>query len=53
MNPREKITDPTGAVLSPGEPDKCQGNGEQEGYECCCDECDFYAKCFPCVLERI
>ena len=25
----------------------CQHNGEHPGYECCCDECDFYLACFP------
>ena len=24
----------------------CLGNGEQ-GFECCCDECDYYLLCFP------
>ena len=30
----------------PGEPTVCLGNGEQ-GFECCCDECDYYLLCFP------
>ena len=38
--------DPTGVVLSPGELEKCMGNGKHEGIECCCDECDFYLLCF-------
>lgn len=25
----------------------CLGNGEHEGIECCCDECDHYLTCFP------
>lgn len=25
----------------------CKGNGEHEGIECCCDECDFYLECYP------
>lgn len=25
----------------------CPGNGETAGYECCCDECDYYLICFP------
>ena len=24
----------------------CLGDGEH-GYECCCDECDYYLDCFP------
>ena len=43
---KEKVIDVTGVELSPGEPDLCLGNGEQ-GYECCCDECDYYLRCFP------
>ena len=41
-----KIIDVTGVELTPGEPDVCLGNGEQ-GFECCCDECDYYLLCFP------
>ena len=26
---------------------KCLGNGEDERFECCCDECSFYLICFP------
>ena len=29
-----------------GEPTLCLGNGEQ-GFECCCDECDHFLLCFP------
>lgn len=25
----------------------CLYNGEHEGFEICCDECDFYLDCFP------
>ena len=42
----EKIFDISGIELLPGAPDACLGNGEQ-GYECCCDECDYYLLCFP------
>ena len=42
----EKVIDVTGVELTPGNPDVCLGNGEQ-GYECCCDECDYYLLCFP------
>ena len=41
-----KIIDITGVELTPGEPAVCLGNGEQ-GFECCCDECDYYLLCFP------
>ena len=41
----EKIIDVTGVELTPGEPDVCLGNGEQ-GFECCCDECDHLLLCF-------
>ena len=39
------MTDITGISLIPGEPDTCPGNGEQ-GFECCCDECEYYLICF-------
>ena len=42
----KKVIDVTGVVLTPGKPDVCLGNGEQ-GFECCCDECDFFLLCFP------
>ena len=42
----KRVPDITGVLLTPGEPDVCLGNGEQ-GYECCCDECDYYLLCFP------
>ncbi len=42
----EKVIDVTGVELTPGEPDVCLGNGDQ-GFECCCDECDYYLFCFP------
>lgn len=37
----------TGTPLLPGKPDMCYGNGEHEGFVCCCDECDHYLACFP------
>ena len=40
----KRIIDITGTELAPGEPDVCLGNGEQ-GFECCCDECDWYLLC--------
>ena len=45
-NIQKKIIDITGIELMPGEPDVCLGNGEQ-GFECCCDECDYFLLCFP------
>ena len=43
---RKKVIDITGIELTPGEPDACLGNGEQ-GFECCCDECDYFLLCYP------
>ena len=45
-NIQEKIIDITGIELTPGKPTVCLGNGEQ-GFECCCDECDCFLLCFP------
>lgn len=42
----EKVIDVTGVELTPGQPKVCLGNGFQ-GYECCCDECDYFLFCFP------
>ena len=42
----KKVIDVTGTELTPGEPTVCLGNGEQ-GFECCCDECDYFLVCFP------
>ena len=42
----EKETDITGVEITPGKPDVCLGNGDQ-GFECCCDECDYLMLCFP------
>ena len=44
-NIRKEVTDVTGIELAPGEPTVCLGNGEQ-GFECCCDECDYYLLCY-------
>ncbi len=43
---QKNVIDITGIELTPGEPAVCLGNGEQ-GFECCCDECDGYLLCFP------
>ena len=42
----KKVNDITGVELTPGEPAVCLGNGEQ-GFECCCDECNYSLLCFP------
>jgi len=42
----KRVMDITGIELMPGEPTVCLDNGEQ-GFECCCDECDYYLLCFP------
>ena len=42
----KKVIDITGIELTPGVPDVCLGNGEQ-GFELCCDECDYFLLCFP------
>ena len=42
----KKVIDITEVELTPGEPNVCLGNGEQ-GFECCCDECDYFLLCFP------
>ena len=41
---QEMLTDDTD--VTQGEPTVCLGNGEQ-GFECCCDECDYFLLCFP------
>ena len=41
-----KVIDVTVTELTSGEPTVCLGNGEQ-GFECCCDECDYFLLCFP------
>ena len=45
-NIQKRVIDITGVELSPEDPTACLGNGEQ-GFECCCDECDYYLLCFP------
>ena len=44
-NIKKSVIDITGVELTPGEPAICLGNGEL-GFECCCDECDYYLFCF-------
>ncbi len=45
-NIQKRVIDITGIELMAGEPAVCLGNGEH-GFECCCDECDYYLLCFP------
>ena len=45
-NVHKKVIDITNVELTPGEPTACLGNGDH-GFECCCDECDYYLFCFP------
>ena len=44
-NIKKRDIDITGIELTRGEPDVCLGNGKQ-GFECLCDECDYYLLCF-------
>ncbi len=37
--------------LTPGyHGEECLYNGEHEGFELCCDECDFFSGLFPGVV---
>ncbi len=45
-NIQKRVMNISGVELAPGEPTVCLGNGEQ-GFECCCDECDYLLLCFP------
>ena len=47
----KKVIDVTGVELIPGEPIACPGNGKW-GYECCCDECDYFLLCFPEFMPK-
>lgn len=49
----EKIIDVTGAELHPGDPERCEGNGEHPGFECCCANCDYFLDCFPNWKEQL
>ncbi len=44
--------DISGSELTPGIREACLGNGEHEGIECCCDECDYYSECYPQQKEQ-
>ena len=39
--------DVTGTIICPGHPEICLGSGDFPGFECCCDECDYLAHCYP------
>ena len=45
-NIQKSAIDITGIELIPGQPTVCLGN-RMRGFECCCDECDYYLLCFP------
>ena len=49
MQYEEDLLDPgTGILLTPSLHGRDGlGNGCHPGYECCCDECDYYLECFP------
>lgn len=52
MDPAREIDPGTGTELSPGHPAECNGNGKHTDADgqplpLCCDECDFFLKCFP------
>ena len=47
----KKVTDVTGVKLTPGAPAVCLGNGEH-GFECCCDECDYYCFTFRNLIHK-
>ena len=50
-NIQKKVIDITGVELTPGKPAVCLGNGEQ-GFECCCDECDYYCFAFLNLIQK-
>lgn len=44
----DDLIDPyTGALLHPGAPEHCPGNGEHPKYECGCDNCNYFLECHP------
>ena len=49
---QKKVIDITGIELLPAYPDVCLENGEQ-GFECCCDECNYYLLCFPQFTPKV
>jgi len=48
MKQDDAIVPNTDILLMPSyHGEKCLGSGDYPGYECCCDECDYYLICFP------
>lgn len=41
------LSDCAGAILAPGRPNECEGNGEDGTRERYCAECDYIMLCFP------
>lgn len=39
-------------LLWPGHGDECPSNGEHEGIQCRCDNCDYALECFPEMAEQ-
>ena len=48
----ETDVDPSGTPLAPGRPEYCLGSGGREHFECCCDNCPHFLKCFPDTLKQ-
>ena len=45
---KNQFIDVSGTPLTPSFNGKrCLGNGEHKEYECCCDECGYFLKCYP------
>lgn len=45
---KKKIIDITGTPLTPSiQGWRCLGNGNHKEYEICCENCDYFLKCFP------
>lgn len=50
---REIDVDPSGTPLAPGDPEHCMGSGGRDCFECCCDECPHFLKCFPETIKTM
>lgn len=50
--PASDVDQWTGTPLAPGEPERCLGNGQHDGYPMCCDECDHLLACYPEQTEN-
>ena len=51
---KKQMIDVTGTPLTPSRQGrKCLGNGEHEEYECCCDECNYFLRCYPQYNRRL